>query len=33
MSNAMNRIFGIRPSHLRNVSPDGLLDVWIARQR
>ncbi len=33
MSNAMNRIFGIRPSQLRSVSWCELLDVWISRQR
>jgi hypothetical protein len=33
MSNAMNRIFGIRPSQLRSVSWSELLDVWISRQR
>lgn len=33
MSNAMNRIFGIRPSQLRGVSWRELLDIWISRQR
>jgi AraC-like DNA-binding protein len=33
MSNAIHRITGMRPSQLRNISRDGLLDVWIARQR
>lgn len=33
MSNAMNRIFGIRPSQLRSVSWCELLDLWISRQR
>lgn len=33
MSNAMNRIFGIRPSQLRSVSWCEMLDVWISRQR
>lgn len=33
MSNAIRRITGMRPSQLRDVRPDGLLDVWIARQR
>lgn len=33
MSNAMNRIFRIRPSQLRSVSWCELLDLWISRQR
>jgi AraC-like DNA-binding protein len=33
MSNAIYRIIGIRPSQLRNVSREELLDVWIQRQR
>jgi AraC-like DNA-binding protein len=33
MSNAIHRITGIRPSQLRNLSWNALLDVWIARQR
>jgi AraC-like DNA-binding protein len=33
MSNAIHRITGMRPTQLRNVSWDALLDVWIARQR
>jgi AraC-like DNA-binding protein len=33
MSNAIHRIIGLRPSRLREVSPEGMLDVWIARQR
>jgi hypothetical protein len=33
MSNSINRIMGIRPSQLRNVAWDALVDVWVARQR
>lgn len=33
MSNAIHRITGLRPSHLREVSQDGLLATWIDRQR
>lgn len=33
MSNAIHRITGMRPSQLRNLSSEALLDLWIARQR
>lgn len=33
MSNAIHRSTGLRPSQLRKVRWDALLDVWIAKQR
>lgn len=33
MSNAIHRITGLRPSQLRSVNWEALLDVWINRQR
>lgn len=33
MSNAIHRVTGLRPSRLREVNRDGLLSVWIDRQR